>query len=112
MAGTLLVMKNKNTIFIDDPRAEKLNITPQTFNDFFAWDCRPKCIGIIRLHPKNYQGLLNFFEAGHQIYSEIQICAPNQETIDISKEYGYVLKKDSAGTPYLTDEQFKLSKRK
>lgn len=105
-------MKYKSTIFIDDPRAEKLNITPQTFNDFFAWDCRPKYIGIIRLRPKNHQRLLNFFEAGQQIYSEIQICAPNQEIIDTSKEYGYVLKKDSAGTPYLTDEQFKLNKRK
>lgn len=105
-------MKNKSTIFIGDPRAEKLSVTPQTFNDFFAWDCRPKYIGIIRLCPKDRQKLLNFFEAGQQIYSEIQICAPNQEIIDISKEYNYVLKKDSAGTPYLTDGTYKLSKRK
>lgn len=109
--ATLFYMKYSGIIFIDDPRAEKLNVTPQTFNDFFAWDCRPKYIGIIRLRPKDHQRLLNFFDAGQQIYSEIRICAPNQETIDVSKDYGYELKQDPAGTPYLTDATIKIKKQ-
>ena len=104
-------MKYKGSILLDDPRAERLGVTRQSFQDFFAWDCRPKSIGIIRLRPKDPQKLLNFFDAGQQIYSEIRICAPNQEIIDVSKDYGYELRKDSAGTPYLTDELFKLNKR-
>lgn len=105
-------MKNNSIIFLDDPKAERLGITPQGFQDFFAWDCRPKYIGITILRPDNQQSLLNFFEAGQKIYSEIRICAPDQEIIDTSKDYGYELKKDSAGLPYLTDQQFKLNKRK
>ena len=100
----------QSTIKLDDELAKRLALTHENFEDAFAWDCRPKYVALIRLRPKNHQALLNFFEAGQQIYSEIRICAPNQEIIDTSKDYGYELKKDPAGLPYLTDEWYKLAK--
>lgn len=105
-------MKYKGCILIDDPRAEKLGIGYETFRDFFAWDCRPRYIGIIRLRPKNKEALEYFMICGQKIYLEIRICAPDADTIELSKKYHYELKTDPAGTPYLTDEQYKLSKRK
>ena len=104
-------MKYKGTILIDDPRAERLGVDRIDFQDFFAWDCRPHYIGIVRLRARNKKALEKFMTCGQKIFSEIRICAPDEETIEVAKNYGYELKKDRAGTPYLTDEQFKLNKR-
>ena len=105
-------MKNNSIIFLDDPKAERLGVTPQGFQDFFAWDCRPHYIGITRLRPGDKEALEYFMVCGQRIFSEIRICAPDEDTIEMAKNYGYELKKDSAGMPYLTDQQFKLNKRK
>lgn len=104
-------MKYKGSILLDDPRAERLGVTRQSFQDFFAWDCRPHYIGIIRLKPRDKKSLEEFMDCGQKIFSEIRICAPDKDIIEIAKNYGYELRKDSAGTPYLTDELFKLNKR-
>lgn len=92
-----------NIIHLDSELGKKLNLTSDQFVDAFAWDCRPKYIGIIRLVPRNQEALKTFFELGKEIYSTIVISAPRQDVIDMSKDYGYELKKDQAGTPYLTD---------
>lgn len=105
-------MKYKGAILLDDPKAERLGVTRQEFSDFFAWDCRPHYIGITRLRPRDKEALEYFMVCGQRIFSEIRICAPDEDIIEMAKNYGYELKKDTAGMPYLTDEQFKISKRK
>lgn len=105
-------MKHKSTILLDDQKAERLGVTRQDFQDFFAWDCRPFYIGIVRFFPRTKEAAEQFMACGQTIYSEIRITAPSPETIDIAQKYGYELKKDAAGMPYLTDEQYKLKKRR
>jgi hypothetical protein len=105
-------MKFKGTIIVDDPKAERLGITREGFSDFFAWDCRPKYIGIVRLVERTQSDLETFLKTAQDIYSVVRICAPKQHVIETAQKYGYELKVDQAGTPYLTDEIYKLSKRK
>lgn len=101
----------KFTITLNSELGEKLNFTSDQFYDAFAWDCRPAYVGIIRLKPRTDTALQTFFEMGSKIYSTIVITAPDQKTIDMSKDYGYELRKDAAGLIYLTDEVSKTYSR-
>lgn len=105
-------MKHKGIILIDDPKAEKMGITREGFRDLFAWDCRPHYIGIIRVEERTQADLEHFLNTSKDIYSIIRICSPKQYIIDTAMKYGYELKTDPAGMPYLTDEKYKLNKRK
>lgn len=98
-------------ITLDSNLGAKLNLTRDQFYDAFAWDCRPSYVGIIRLRPRTDAALQTFFEMGSKIYSTIVITAPDQKTINMSKDYGYELRVDAAGTPYLTDEVSKTYSR-
>jgi len=104
-------MRSKNIILLDDEKAKKLSLTSDKFSDAFVWDCRPSYLGITRLEPLNQQALIDFFNDGKKIYSTIRICAPNSDVIKLGKEYGYELKYDRAGLPYLTDEASKTLSR-
>lgn len=98
-------------IRLDSELGTKLGLIKANFDDAFLWDCRPSYLGVIRLTPKNKEALEIFFNLGKNIYSTIRICAPTQDIIDMSKEYGYELKIDPAGLPYLTDETLKIASR-
>lgn len=104
-------MKNEHTILLDSEKAQRLGLTSDKFDDAFIWDCRPSYLGVIRLCPKTQEALIDFFNRGKLIYSAIRICAPNQDIINLSADYGYELKTDPAGLPYLTDETLKIASR-
>jgi hypothetical protein len=101
----------EKTIKLDSEPGKRLGLTSEDFEYALVWDCRPKYLGVVRLKPKHTSALKNFFELGKTIYSVIVISAPTQDIIDMSKDYGYELKKDPAGTPYLTDETLKIRQR-
>ena len=99
------------TIKLDSEHAKRLGLTSDKFDDAFIWDCRPTYLGIIRLKAKNEDALREFFQLGSNIYSTIVITAPSKDVLEMSKEFGYELKTDPAGTPYLTDEVSKMRSR-
>lgn len=99
------------TIKLDSENGKRLGLTSDKFDDAFAWDCRPAYIGIVRLKAKNKEALREFFELGSKIYSTIVIAAPLPDVYSMSQKYGYELKVDPAGTPYLTDEISKTRSR-
>ena len=100
-----------STIKLDDELGKRLGLTSDQFEDAFVWDCRPSYLGVVRLQQKNTEALIDFFNKGKVIYSAIRICSPNSEVIRLSKDYGYVMKRDPAGLPYLTDEDLKTASR-
>lgn len=100
-----------STIKLDDELAKKLGLTSDMFEDAFVWDCRPAYLGVVRLVPKTKEALRNFFELGSKIYSTIVIVAPMPDVYSMSKKYGYELRMDPAGTPFLTDETVKTASR-
>lgn len=104
-------MKNEKIILLDSDKAKLLGLTSDKFDDAFIWDCRPSYLGIIRLQQKNQEALIDFFNKGKKIYSAIRICAPNSEVVKLAPEYGYEVKTDPAGLPYLTDETLKTASR-
>ena len=95
------------TITLDSELGLRLGLTSADFEDAFIWDCRPKCLGVIRLKPRSKEALRNFFELGSKIHSVIEICCPLPDVLEMSKEYNYEYKVDVAGTPYVTDEKLK-----
>lgn len=99
------------TIKLDSDNAKRLGLTSDKFDDAFAWDCRPAYLGFVRLKAKNQDALRTFFQLGSNIFSTIVISAPSPDVAEMSKEYGYELKTDPAGTPYLTDEVSKIAHR-
>lgn len=101
----------ENTIKLNSELGKRLGLTSDQFEDAFAWDCRPSYIGFVRLKPLNQEALIDFFNKGKLIYSTIRICAPNSQVVELSKEYGYELKVDPAGIPYLTDDVSKTYSR-
>lgn len=101
----------EHTIKLDSDLGKRLGLTSEDFYDAFIWDCRPKHLGIIRLKPKTEEALRNFFRLGSNIFSTIIITAPSKDVLDMSKDYGYELKTDPAGTPYITDEISKTLSR-
>lgn len=111
MAGILYAMK-QYTIKLDSELGKRLGLTSDQFEDAFAWDCRPKYLGFVRLRPKTKEALKRFFELGSKIYSTIVISAPLPDVYSMSKKYGYELKVDPAGTPYITDEDVKIASRR
>ena len=100
-----------STIRLDDELGKRLGLTSDQFDDAFVWDCRPHYLGVVRLRPKNQDALRNFFQLGSRIFSTIVIVAPTQDVLEMSKDFGYELKNDQAGTPYLTDESSKKLSR-
>lgn len=104
-------MQRNYTIKLDSELGKRLNLTSDQFEDAFAWDCRPAYLGFVRLRPKTKEALKRFFELGSKIYSTIVICAPLPDVYSMSKKYGYELKVDQAGLPYLTDESVKILSR-
>ena len=105
-------MKRNYTIKLDDELGKRLGLTSDQFDDAFIWDCRPAYLGVVRLRPKTKEALKNFFELGSKIYSTIVITAPLPDVYSMSKKYGYELKVDQAGTPYITDEASKTCSRR
>lgn len=99
------------TIKLDSEHGKRLGLTSDKFDDAFIWDCRPAYLGIVRLVPKTEEALREFFQLGSKIYSTIVITAPSKDVRDMAKEFGYELKMDPAGTPYLTDEISKMRSR-
>lgn len=104
-------MASNYTIMLNSELGKRLNLTSDQFEDAFAWDCRPAYIGFVRLRPKTEEALRRFFELGSKIYSTIVISAPLPDVYSMSKKYGYELKVDQAGTPYITDEAVKTYSR-
>lgn len=101
----------EHTIKLDSEHAKRLGLTSDKFDDAFIWDCRPAYLGVVRLKPKDEEALRTFFQLGSNIFSTIVITAPSKDVQDMSKEFGYELKVDPAGTPYLTDEASKMRSR-
>ena len=101
----------EHTIKLDSDLGKRLGLISEDFYDAFIWDCRPKCLGVVRLVPKTEEALRRFFELGSKIYSTIVIAAPLPDVYSMSQKYGYELKVDPAGTPYLTDEASKMRSR-
>lgn len=104
-------MRREYTIKLDSELGKRLNLTSDQFDDAFAWDCRPAYLGFVRLRPKTKEALKRFFELGSKIYSTIVISAPLPDVYSMSQKYGYELKVDPAGTPYITDEASKTCSR-
>lgn len=111
MAGILYAMK-QYTIKLDSELGKRLGLTSDKFEDAFAWDCRPKYLGFVRLRPRTKEALEEFFKIGSRIYSTIVITAPSSDVLEMAKSYGYKYKIDVAGTPYLTDEDVKIASRR
>ena len=104
-------MRKENIIRLDSELGKRLGLTSDQFEYALVWDCRPSYLGVVRLQQLNQQALIDFFNRGKLIYSEIRICAPNSEVVELSKDYGYVMKQDVAGLPYLTDGDLKRAAR-
>ena len=96
-------------ITMKSPKAELLGIKPELFEDFFAWDCRPKYIAVIRLQgrfPHEDEAYTGFFEALKYVVSEVRIVAPIQEIIPYLERYGFRKMTEPCGTPYYTNRLF------
>lgn len=103
-------MKNTGIITIDSFLGKKLSLTSDLFNDAFVWDCRPVYLGVVRLIPQKgteIPAYRSFLESTVEIYTPVRIIAPAPILCDIATQYGYVLKAEPCGTPYLTNEDTK-----
>ena len=103
-------MKKPGIITINSFLGEKLSLTSDLFNDAFIWDCRPNYLGVVRLRPqKNTEKAAYrcFLESAKEIYTPVRIIAPDAILCDMAVQYGYELKFEPCGTPYLTNEATK-----
>lgn len=103
-------MKIQGIIAIDSPLGKRLKLTSDLFDDAFVWDCRPVYLGVVRLIPQKGSEIpayRSFLDSTVEIYTPVVIVAPTPVLCDMATQYGYVLKTEPCGTPYLTNEATK-----
>lgn len=103
-------MKVQGIITIDSFLGKRLNLTSDLFDDAFVWDCRPVYLGVVRLIPQKgteIPAYRSFLESTVEIYTPVRIIAPTPILCDVAAQYGYELKAEPCGTPYLTNEATK-----
>lgn len=95
-------------ITMETPKAELLGIKPELFEDFFAWDCRPTYLAVIRIQPRairEQEAYTAFFESLKYVVTPIRVISPLPEMLPYLEKYGFYKDVEPCGTPYFYNKK-------
>lgn len=105
----MITAKVEPTITMKSEKAKYLGIVPELFSDFFAWDCRPTYLAVIRLQPKvtrEHEAYTAFFESLKYVVTPVRVISPLPEMLPYLEKYGFCKGVEPCGTPYFYNKKY------